>query len=102
VAKESPEAKRARKAAAKRAARERAARIVAGEIPDYLQRQPNTAAREPRPPQPQHKVVYAPPEPTAKALIPPTDTELQPREREHYADNAPPLWVREDSHAEDD
>lgn len=98
MAKESREAKRARKAAAKAAARARAVRIVAGEIPDYLQ-QPNTAGREPRPPKPQHKVVQAPPERPARALIPPSNTELRPREREHFADNAQPVWVREERHA---
>ncbi|MGW6792369.1 hypothetical protein [Streptomyces chartreusis] len=100
MAKESREAKRARKVAAKAAARARAARIVAGEFPDYLQ-QPSPAARQPRPPKPQHKVVQAPRERLAKALIPPTDTELRPREREQYADN-PPVWVREERRTQGD
>lgn len=51
---------------------------------------------------PRHKVVQAPPDRPAKALIPPTDTELRPREREQYADNAPPVWVRGEHHAQDD
>lgn len=97
--KESREAKRARKAAAKAAARARAARIVAGEIPDYLQ-QPASAVRRPQPSK--HKVVQAPPERPAKAIIPPSNRPLRPRDREQYADNAPPLWVKEAQHAEDD
>ncbi len=101
MAKESREAKRARKAAAKAAARARAARIVAGDIPEYL-RQPSAATHQPRPLKPRPKVVRAPPEWPAKALIPPTDTELRPREREQYADNAPPVWVRGESHAQND
>lgn len=101
MAKEYREAKRARKAAAKTAARARAARIVAGDIPEYLQ-QPSPATRQPRPLKPRHKVVQAPPDRAAKALIPPTDTELRPREREQYADNAPPGWVRGERHAQDD
>lgn len=100
--KESPAAKRARKAALKAAARARAARIVAGEIPDYL-RQPSTGRQEPRPLTPNHKVVQAPPEQPARALIPPRSTPLVPRDREQYADNAPPVWVREGgSRAQDD
>ncbi|GAA2523038.1 hypothetical protein GCM10010276_87650 [Streptomyces longisporus] len=101
MAKESREAKRARKAAAKAAARTRAARITAGEIPEYL-RQPSAVVRQPPPAKPRHKVVQALPEPPTKALIPPTDTELRPRDREQYADNAPPVWVRGEHHAEDD
>lgn len=101
MAKESREAKRARKAAAKAAARARAAHIKAGEIPEYL-RQPSTVTRQLPPPKPQHKVVQVRPERPAKALIPPTDTELRPRDREQYADNAPPVWVRGERHAQDD
>ncbi|GAA1069079.1 hypothetical protein GCM10009647_090970 [Streptomyces sanglieri] len=99
--KESREAKRARKAALKAAARARAARIVAGEIPDYI-RQPSTARQEPRPLKPNHKVVQAQPEQPARALIPPRSTPLVPRDREQYADNAPPVWVRGSSRAQDD
>ncbi|PCG83101.1 hypothetical protein CIB93_26580 [Streptomyces sp. WZ.A104] len=98
--KESQEAKRTRKAAAKAAARARAARITAGEIPDYLKR----PAPEPTGPwllQPQHTIVHAP-EPRAKALIPPSNAPLRPRDREQYADNAPPVWVKEDRCAEND
>jgi hypothetical protein len=101
MAKESREAKRARKAAAKAAARARAARITAGDIPDYLA-QPSAATRQPPPPKPRHKMVQAQPERPAKALIPPTDTELRPRDREQYADNAPPVWVRGERRAQDD
>jgi hypothetical protein len=97
--KESREAKRARKAAAKAAARARAARVLAGEIPDYLQ-QLAPAVRRPQPPR--HKVVQAPIERPARALRPPRNTPLQPRDREQYADNAPPVWVRGGSYAADD
>ncbi|TXC99783.1 hypothetical protein FS847_00400 [Streptomyces sp. ISID311] len=88
--KEPREAKRARKAEAKAAARARAARIMAGDVPDYLP-QPVLAARRSQPPRSQ--VVQAPIEQPARALIPPRDTPLQPRDREQYADNAPPVWV---------
>jgi hypothetical protein len=98
MAKESSEAKRARKAAAKEVARARAALIAAGDIPGYL-RQSSAATR---PPKSRHKVVQAPPDRAAKALIPPTDTKLRPREREQYADNAPRVWVRGERHAQDD
>jgi hypothetical protein len=93
MAKESREVKRARKAAAKAAARARAARIVVGEIPDYLARPFFVSASSS--PALRHRVVQAQPPVAAKALIPPTDTPLQPREREHYADNAQPVWVRD-------
>ncbi|TRO55814.1 hypothetical protein E4K73_49190 [Streptomyces sp. IB201691-2A2] len=97
--KESREARRARKAAAKAAAKPRAARIRAGEVPDYLLR-PDRPVRRPQPPQ--HKVVKAPIERPARAIIPPRDTPLQPRDREQYADNAPPVWVRGGPRAKDD
>ncbi|WP_445277723.1 hypothetical protein [Streptomyces sp. DSM 41033] len=84
--KETPEAKRARKAAAKAAARERAARIMEGLV------------QPPRPPQPERsswvKVVQAQPEKPARALIPPTNTPLPERDREQYADNVPMGWVK--------
>ncbi|MFB6828430.1 hypothetical protein [Streptomyces hydrogenans] len=98
--KESQEAKRARKAAAKAAARARAARITAGEIPDYL-KQPAIDPAGPWLLQP-HTIVHAPPPPRAKALIPPLNTPLRPRDREQYADNAPPVWVKEGRRAQDD
>ncbi|EDX27065.1 hypothetical protein SSAG_06856 [Streptomyces sp. Mg1] len=101
MAKESREAKRARKAALRATARARAARIVAGEIPDYLV-QPRTAWQESLPPKPKHTVVHAPQEQPARALIPPTSSPLVPRDREQYADNAPPVWVRGRSRAQDD
>ncbi|MGW5353422.1 hypothetical protein ACWERV_23285 [Streptomyces sp. NPDC004031] len=91
--KESREAKRARKAAAKAAARSQAARIVTGEVPDYLARPFSHAT--PSPPAVRHKVVQTLPPPPVKALIPPSNSPLQPREREHYADNAPPVWVND-------
>ncbi|MFH9985788.1 hypothetical protein [Streptomyces luteogriseus] len=74
--KETPETKRARKAAA----RERAARIMAGLA------QPRRSSRI--------KVVRAQPEKPARALIPPKDTPLPERDREQYADNAPVAWVK--------
>lgn len=40
------------------------------------------------------KVVQAQPENPARALIPPRDTPLPERDREHYADNAPVAWVK--------
>ncbi|MET8957528.1 hypothetical protein [Streptomyces sp. NPDC004533] len=83
--KETPEAKRARKAAAKAAARERAARIMAG-----LVQSPRSQPRR----SPWVKVVQAQPENPARALIPPRDTPLPERDREHYADNAPVAWVK--------
>lgn len=105
--KEFREAKRARKAAAKAAARDRAARIIAGEIPDYLQRPFQPPPLKPRPFKPRlvkppHKVVRVSPERPAQALIPPSDKPLRSRDREHYADNAQPVWVKEGPHAEDD
>lgn len=102
MAKVSREAKRAPKAAAKAAARARAARIVAGELPDYLRNQPGAVGQQSRPPKPRHTVVQAPPERPVRALIPPTDDPLHPREREHYADNAQPFWVKESHRAQDD
>lgn len=72
---------------------------MAGDIPDYLQ-QPVPAVRRPQPPR--HKVVQAPIERPARALVPPRNTPLRPRDREQYADNAPPVWVRGGSNAEDD
>ncbi|MFE1050452.1 hypothetical protein ACFW5S_32625 [Streptomyces olivaceus] len=78
--KETPETKRARKAAAKAAARERAARIMAGLA------QPRRSSRI--------KVVRTQPEKPARALIPPKDTPLPERDREQYADNAPVAWVK--------
>jgi hypothetical protein len=85
VPKETPETKRARKAAAKAAARERAARIMAGLVqPPWPQ--PRRSSRI--------KVVQAQPEKPARALIPPKDTPLPERDREQYADNAPVAWVK--------
>lgn len=99
--KESREAKRARKAAARAAARDRAARIVAGEVPDYLRLQ-TVAGHAPALIKPRHKVVQvSPPEPAA-ALIPPTDAPLRSRDREHYADNAQPVWVKDGPDTQDD
>ncbi|MER5401660.1 hypothetical protein [Streptomyces sp. NPDC002599] len=83
--KETPEAKRTRKAAAKAAARERAARIMASLV-------------QPTPSQPRRlpwvKVVQAQPEKPARALILPENTPLPERSREQYADNAPVAWVK--------
>lgn len=99
MSKESREVRRARKAAAKAAARARAARIMAGELPNYL-RQPVSVARQPQPPK--HKVVRAPAEKPARALHPPGNIPLRGRDREQYADNAPPVWVKDGSYAQDD
>ncbi|GGT73928.1 hypothetical protein GCM10010207_84430 [Streptomyces atratus] len=98
--KESRAAKKARKAAAKEAARELAARITAGEVPEFLRHPRSSAGR--RPLKPQHKVVQAVPQPTARALIPPSSAPLRSRDREQYADNAPPAWVKETRYAKDD
>lgn len=105
--KESREDRRARKAAAKAAARDRAARITAGEVPDYLLRPFNPPPVKPRPLKPRlvkarYKTVQAPPEQPARALIPPTDRPLRPRAREQYADNAPPVWVKDGPDAQDE
>jgi hypothetical protein len=97
--KESREAKRARKAALKADARARAARIVAGEIPDYLL-QPRPARQGPQPFKP--TVAQAAPEQPVTALIPPTSSPLVPRDREQYADNALPVWVRGRARTQDD
>jgi hypothetical protein len=83
--KETPQAKRARKAAAKAAARERAARIMAS-----LVQPPRPQPRR----SPSVKVVQAQPEKPARALIPPRDTPLPERDREQYADNAFAAWVK--------
>jgi hypothetical protein len=69
--------------------------------PGYL-RQSSPASRKLRPPKLWHEVVQARPERPATALIPPTSNDLQPRDREHYAGNAQPLWVREGRDAQDD
>ncbi|MEU3862975.1 hypothetical protein AB0F03_37845 [Streptomyces sp. NPDC028722] len=83
--KETPQTKRARKAAAKAAARERAARIMASLVqPSRTQPRRSSAV----------KVVQAQPEKPARALIPPRDTPLSERVREQYADNAFAAWVK--------